>query len=1187
MVHHSINQSASRSLNIMCWNVNGLFRRVNGMRMCKLEEEDFRSKLSADISILVETHACENDVLKLDGYFCISNCRSVNISRSRGGVAIFVKESLRKGIQLVDRKHTDMIWIKLKKDFFGLEKDLYLNAVYISPIASSYTKKQDSDNDIFNKLETDIARYSRVGDIMLMGDLNAHINSQDQDFIVNESGDNLEDFMPNNYSIDNCHLMRNTQIPQTTNEYGKRIIDICVSSQLRILNGRTVGDSAGKATYHGYNGSSIDDYCICNSRSLKNIVSFLVQEFDVNQSDHCPILVKVRSFFCYQAESTYIKCPRSFTWDEKKKYVFMNNLSKINVVTLKRNIEHIAADHDKSNCEKVDEIIKQLNEVLQAAAELTLSEQRDKYKHKKRHRKKIKKKTWFDNECMALNKHLKSLSRRISQKPFDKELRSKIYESKKKYKAMIRKKHRTYKHEIMHKMLQNESKNPKAFWDSVNNLMERHKHDPSSDICDNDWIKHFQELLNQDYGNINEINLTDQDQLENSILNETISKKEIHDALNMLKNGKACGIDEISNEMLKLSSYYMIDHYVWLFNFILKSSIFPTTWRINIIKPIYKGGGTSDTSNYRGIALSSCFSKLLSRILFNRLDNYLESNNVLNQEQIGFRKKCRTSDHILTLKTLIDKAVKGSKHLYTSFVDLSKAFDTINRSSLIHKMKSVGINGPFMRLIEDMYRELYCTVKCSNHLSENFKTTTGVKQGCILSPTLFAIYMNDLVDNFDDSCDPVELNSTKVSCLMYADDIVLLSNSAVGLQNLLNKLEQFCDRWNLVVNVQKTKIMIFNKTGRLMKHMPFIYKNYHIELVNEYKYLGIIFKPSGTFTAAVKYLSNKALKAIFCIRQALESERSNTEIQLKLYEACVKPILLYCSEVWSLELVKEFNENVESRFEKIIPEKIQVKFCKYTLGLHKTATNNAVRGELGLYPLAISGIKNTINFWQHILESKDNSLIYNAFQESKLFSKGHGFKLKQALYYLGFGHVWENGGTFSKKRLSHAICEQIKHKYTLFWKKSINGELGNKTANKMRTYCKIKEEYKLEKYLIANDLDKHKVKTFTKLRISAHKLFIEEGRYKKIPVEQRVCKLCQVEVEDELHFVMMCNRLSNVRMDYFQKLGQIVPEFDYMQISEKFKFILQSKDFDLNNICINFIDHMTREREEYLTDSRN
>ena len=112
--------------------------------------------------------------------------------------------------------------------------------------------------------------------------------------------------------------------------------------------------------------------------------------------------------------------------------------------------------------------------------------------------------------------------------------------------------------------------------------------------------------------------------------------------------------------------------------------------------------------------------------------------------------------------------------------------------------------------------------------------------------------------------DPLDLNGKLVSCLLYADDIVLLSESAQGLQNLLNKLKIFCDKWHLQVNINKSKVMIFNRSGKILKGHNFVYDGNTVSLVNEYKYLGIIFKPSGSFTEAIDQLAKKASKAIFC-----------------------------------------------------------------------------------------------------------------------------------------------------------------------------------------------------------------------------------------------------------------------------------------------------------------------------------
>ena len=203
-----------------------------------------------------------------------------------------------------------------------------------------------------------------------------------------------------------------------------------------------------------------------------------------------------------------------------------------------------------------------------------------------------------------------------------------------------------------------------------------------------------------------------------------------------------------------------------------------------------------------------------------------------------------------------------------------------------------------------MYREVLFAVKFQDGVTDFFNSKIGVKQGCISSPTLFSLYINDLSTLFDATCDPVNLNDTRLSCLLYADDLVLISQSGVGLQSCLDKLSDYCDLWNLTVNINKTKVMIFNKAGRKITNDIFIFKESQIEHCMECKYLGILFKPLGIFTSAINLLCKKASKAMFCIRKLLYSHNLNVYPHLKLFDSCVRPILLYCSEIRLLILVR-------------------------------------------------------------------------------------------------------------------------------------------------------------------------------------------------------------------------------------------------------------------------------------------
>lgn len=199
-----------------------------------------------------------------------------------------------------------------------------------------------------------------------------------------------------------------------------------------------------------------------------------------------------------------------------------------------------------------------------------------------------------------------------------------------------------------------------------------------------------------------------------------------------------------------------------------------------------------------------------------------------------------------------------------------------------------------------------------------------------------------MVKIFDVTCDPTLIDNKRIYCLMYADDVILISESANGLQNCLNKLSDYCETWNLCINIDKTKVMIFNKSGKVIRKYIFRYNDHVLEITNKYKYLGILFKPSGSFTKATELLCKKAKKALFCIYKTLNSDKLNILPNLKLFDSCVKPILLYCSEVLCLETLLKDNANVESRHFLFQPVLVQVKFAKYILGVNKTASNLAV-----------------------------------------------------------------------------------------------------------------------------------------------------------------------------------------------------------------------------------------------------
>ena len=329
-------------------------------------------------------------------------------------------------------------------------------------------------------------------------------------------------------------------------------------------------------------------------------------------------------------------------------------------------------------------------------------------------------------------------------------------------------------------------------------------------------------------------------------------------AAKRLKNKKSPFVDKIRNEMIKASLEPLMAVYVKLFDLILQSGKMPDVWCQGLITPIYKSGDKSDPTNYRGICVSSCLGKLFCSILNRRLHLYFEENKILHNSQIGFLPENRTADHVFTLRTLIDKYVHYHKEkVYACFVDFRKAFDSVWHEGLFYKLLKTNIGGNLYNLMKSLYCNSTCSIKIGENKTQPFSYSRGVRQGCILSPLLFNLYLKNLPHLFENTLsDPFVLpNGKKTNSLFYADDLVILSRSKTGLQNCLNALSLYCDKWKLKINPKKTEIMIFQKRPKKSIDIKFNIGSESIEIVQQYTYLGTRLTPTGNFTLALEHLT--------------------------------------------------------------------------------------------------------------------------------------------------------------------------------------------------------------------------------------------------------------------------------------------------------------------------------------------
>ena len=237
-----------------------------------------------------------------------------------------------------------------------------------------------------------------------------------------------------------------------------------------------------------------------------------------------------------------------------------------------------------------------------------------------------------------------------------------------------------------------------------------------------------------------------------------------------LKGGKATGPDNTLLEYLRVLAESFPHLLLKLLNKIFSEHIYPSSWCVNFLKPIFKKGEKDDTDNYRGLAIGSAFAKLFSQILLNRLTSFIDEKNLLSPNQGGFLKGKSTSDHIFLMQTIIEKVVKkGKRKLYVAFIDFQKAYDTVDRDLLLDRLKTLGINGLFLQNIAAMYEKTKYSIKLSEGYLTPIDSNLGLKQGCPLSPMLFNLYIDDTSEIFGDQCDPIEFQGEKLSHFLYAD----------------------------------------------------------------------------------------------------------------------------------------------------------------------------------------------------------------------------------------------------------------------------------------------------------------------------------------------------------------------------------------------------------------------------------
>ncbi|KAK3511052.1 hypothetical protein QTP70_029380 [Hemibagrus guttatus] len=401
---------------------------------------------------------------------------------------------------------------------------------------------------------------------------------------------------------------------------------------------------------------------------------------------------------------------------------------------------------------------------------------------------------------------------------------------------------------------------------------------------------------------------------------DKIRKDEVRKALKRMKSGKAVGPDDIPVEVWKCLGEAAVEFLASLFNRVLESERMPEEWRRSVLVPIFKNkGDVQSCSNYRGIKLMSHTMKVWERVVEARLRKVVE----ICEQQYGFMPRKSTTDAIFALRILMEKYRDGQRELHCVFVDLEKAYDRVPREELWYCMRKSGVAEKYVRVVQDMYERSRTVVRCAVGQTEEFNVEVGLHQGSALSPFLFAIVMDQLSE---------EVRQESPWTMMFADDIVICSESREQVEENLERWRFALERRGMKVSRSKTEYMSVNEregsgTVRLQGE--------EVKKVQEFKYLGSTVQSNGECGKEVKKRVQAGWNGWRKVSGVLCDQKISARIKGKVYRTVVRLAMLYGLETVSLRKRQESELEVA-----------ELKMLRFSLGVTRLdrIRNEYIRG---------------------------------------------------------------------------------------------------------------------------------------------------------------------------------------------------------------------------------------------------
>ena len=602
--------------------------------------------------------------------------------------------------------------------------------------------------------------------------------------------------------------------------------------------------------------------------------------------------------------------------------------------------------------------------------------------------------------------------------------------------------------------------------------------------------------------------------------------------LKELDVNKARGSDLIENRILKECFNVLAPPLNLLFNNSLDHSLFPVEWKKADVCHIFKKDDLQISSNYRPIFLLPSTSKILERIVYNRLYEYCVSNNLLTKKNSGFKKSDSTTNQLIHLTNEIYNGLDDGRKIAAVFLDITKAFDRVWHDGLIFKLEKIGIRGKllnwFRSYLSGRSQRVFINGKCSAFID----ISSGVPQGSILGPLLFLIFFNDIVNDIDNGI------------YLFADDTSLVGmggswdNVEISINSDLKKLEMWSKNWLASFNASKTEYILISNRPLSNKSISLQLNDTILSKVHSHKHLGLVLNNAFTWTDHVDFICKRVSKRLGLLYKF--KNYLNRFTLSKLYLCWIRPIIEYCSVCYD-----NLTLNDSNRLDRL--QRRAAIMC--TGALTRTETTKLF-ADLGWSPLSDRRKCSKLTLMYKIINRLTPDYLFDDY------IKTQNFKTRRNLR--------------SANRNAIPFCRTIKNKNSFFpstlksWNELDPGVINSPSLDKFK--LALSSVNRAGSHQTAfNFLDGFYAKILTQIRLGLSSLHGQLFNY--CLNENPICPLCLDKFESTEHFFLECPLLSVQRNLFMTALQKLVPNINSLN------------KFELLNLCLSGYENVNYEKD--------